>query len=89
MPALADLFVAGPVVTVMLAVKPSRISQQAATTMIDVLASSVLENAGREGLSALGSTADVQESLNIRSFRSGTLTPTSEFGADTEILFFG
>lgn len=48
MPALANLFVDSPIVTVPFAAKRVGVSQQAATTMIDALASSLREITGRE-----------------------------------------
>ena len=48
LPALAQLFMESPIVTVPLAAKRLGVSQQAATTMIDALAPSVREITGRE-----------------------------------------
>lgn len=48
MPALADLFIASPVVTVPFAAKRLKVSLQAATTMIDALSPALREITGRE-----------------------------------------
>lgn len=48
LPALANLFIDSPIVTVPFAAKRLGVSQQAATTMIDALASSIREVTGRD-----------------------------------------